>query len=93
MAEKSRVHIIVSGRVQGVCFRDFTQQKAESLELTGWVKNILNNRVEIIVEGEKRQLLRFVEHVKIGPEGADVKECTLNWDNYVGEFSGFKIVY
>jgi acylphosphatase len=93
MAEKSRVHIIVSGRVQGVCFRDFTHRKAEQSGLVGWVRNLPNNRVEIIAQGEKQKLLGLLDAVKIGPESARVDDCQIEWQDCTGEFKSFEIVY
>ena len=53
MNEEKRVHIFVSGLVQGVFFRDSTRQKAQELGITGWVRNLIDGRVEIVAEGEK----------------------------------------
>jgi len=50
---KGRAHIFVSGWVQGVFFRDQTQKWAVSLQITGWVRNLKDGRVEVIAEGEK----------------------------------------
>jgi len=84
---------MVAGRVQGVFFRDYTHRKAEDLGLTGWVRNIPNNRVEIIAEGEKTKLLLFIDAIKIGPESARVDNCQIEWQDYTGEFKNFEIVY
>jgi acylphosphatase len=93
MIEMRQVHIIVTGRVQGVFFRDFTCRKAQSLILTGWVKNLVDNKVEIIAEGEKEKLNQLIESVKIGPVSAKVKDCQVDWGEFQGEFKGFEIVY
>ncbi|MBW1933376.1 MAG: acylphosphatase, partial [Deltaproteobacteria bacterium] len=50
---EARAHIFVSGRVQGVFFRDHTQRWASSLHLRGWVRNLRDGRVEVLVEGNK----------------------------------------
>ena len=52
-----RIHVMISGKVQDVFFRISTQDKANELNLTGWVKNIFNNAVEIIAEGESDIIL------------------------------------
>lgn len=93
MTDKQRIHIIVSGRVQGVFFRDFTRRKAESLGLTGWVRNINQNRVEIIAEGYRQSLLTFIKEVKIGPESSRVDHCDVEWLDYKAEFKSFEILY
>jgi acylphosphatase len=46
-----RVHVYISGRVQGVCFRAYTQDEASSLGLSGWVRNIPGGRVEAVFQG------------------------------------------
>lgn len=93
MSEKSKVHIIVSGRVQGVFFRDFTRQQASGFGLTGWVKNMLEGKVEIVAEGDKDKLLQLIEAVKVGPSSAKVKDCQIKWLEFSGEFRDFEIIY
>ena len=58
MAEKVRVNIIVSGKVQGVYFREKTREKAEEFGVFGWVRNLSDGRVEAVFEGEKALKLR-----------------------------------
>jgi len=93
MTLKQQVHIIVSGRVQGVFFRDFTRKQAIKLGLCGWVKNTDDGKVEIIAEGEKEKLNQLIEAVKIGSEHAQVKDCQVEWNNLTKEFSNFEIIY
>jgi len=93
MIELKQVHIIVSGRVQGVFFRDFTRQTALGLGLIGWVRNLADGRVEIIAEGETDKLHQLIEAVKIGPTSAKVKDCQIDWAEFKGEFKGFEIRY
>lgn len=93
MANKQRVHIIVSGRVQGVFFRDFTRQQANNLGITGWVKNLPDGKVQIVAEGEKSKLFQLIEAVKSGPERSNVKDCKIEWTDFKDEFTDFKIVY
>lgn len=93
MNEKVRVHIVVSGRVQGVFFRSETQEKAKELGLTGWVKNLAEGRVEAVFEGERDKVEQLVEWAKKGPSGAIVEHLDLVWEEYKGEFNGFEIRY
>ena len=51
---KARIHVFVSGRVQGVFFRQTTKQLAESLGVNGWIRNLQDGRVEAVFEGEER---------------------------------------
>ena len=85
----NRVHIFVSGLVQGVFFRDSTRQKAEELGLTGWVRNLSDGRVEIVAEGKKTEEL--VSWVRKGPSVARVDKVDFEYMDYVGEFNSFEI--
>jgi len=83
----------VSGRVQGVFFRSETQDEALRHGLTGWVRNMPDGRVEAVFEGEKDRVDRLVEFCRRGPMGARVSNVEVVWENYTGEFHGFKIRY
>jgi acylphosphatase len=88
-----RAHILVSGFVQGVCYRWFVEKKANSLGLTGYVKNLYDGRVEVVVEGERGLIEELIKMIKIGPPAADVRDIKIEWQEYKGEFSGFGIRY
>jgi acylphosphatase len=89
---EKRLHIIVSGRVQGVWFRASTQVQARQLGLVGQVWNRSDGRVEIIVEGTEEVLLQFFKWCGVGPAGARVDNLESDWSASIGEFSGFDIV-
>ncbi len=67
----------VSGKVQGVGFRQFTIKEAERLDLDGWVRNLLDGRVEVLVEGEESAVGELVDWLRRGPERAEVSGVTL----------------
>ncbi len=67
-----RVHAFLSGRVQGVGFRAFTQREARKLELTGWVKNLPDGRVETVIEGPEAAVTQLLAKLKRGPRAARV---------------------
>lgn len=90
---KARAHIFVSGRVQGVFFRQETQEAALKLKVTGWVRNTNDDRVEALIEGEKENVERVVEFCKRGPLYAHVTEVEVTWEDYAGEFENFRIRY
>ncbi|MBN2244377.1 MAG: acylphosphatase [Candidatus Aminicenantes bacterium] len=90
---EARAHIYVSGRVQGVCYRDFTQRWASSLQLTGWVKNLYDGRVEAVVEGEKEKIETLVNKLKEGPSLASVENADLTWEVFTGEYTDFRITW
>ncbi len=85
-----RAHIFVSGRVQGVFYRAFTAQVAKRLNLTGWVRNTEDGRVEIMVEGEKEKILQAIEKLKQGPPAAQVEQVKVEWQPYKAEFGIFE---
>lgn len=85
-----RVHAFVSGKVQGVGFRNFTTAKAIALKLTGWVKNLKDGRVELVAEGPALQLEQLMQAVSKGPSGARVDGVERKDEPYAGEFKGFE---
>ncbi|PSJ47781.1 acylphosphatase [Zobellella endophytica] len=70
MAKKIRV----SGLVQGVGFRFYTQREAEKLGLSGYAHNLPDGRVEVVAEGEAGQVQRLVDWLKVGPSSALVED-------------------
>jgi len=95
MAEKeiARAHIFVSGRVQGVFFRENTRRKAKKLSLLGFVKNLPDGRVEAVFEGEKEKIMKMIEWAKKGPILARVENVEVIWEEPKGEFDDFEIRY
>jgi acylphosphatase len=91
MGEYARLHGWVSGIVQGVGFRYFTQRKADRFGLTGWVRNLPDDRVEFVAEGPKGVLQDFLKEINIGPSAGKVDKVEVIWDNYKGEFTEFRI--
>ena len=92
MSDKVRVHIFVSGLVQGVFFRENTRQEAEKLGINGWVKNLPDGKVEAVFEGDRNKVEEMIEWSKKGSSPAKVENIDLNWENFKNEFSEFNIV-
>jgi acylphosphatase len=88
-----RVHVYISGRVQGVFFRQETQRAAHGFNLTGWVRNMSEGRVEALFEGEDKSVDRMLEWCQVGPPAACVKEVLIDEEPYTGEFQNFSIKY
>lgn len=86
-----RFHLLVSGRVQGVLFRQHARAKALELGLTGWAKNLLDSKVEIVAEGEKEKVNKFLEWAKKGPKLARVENVETEEEEYTGEFEDFVV--
>jgi acylphosphatase len=88
-----RVHLIITGRVQGVFFRHNTNKEANRLGLTGWVRNLPTGEVEAVAEGEKAVIEEFISWCRHGPSMARVDDVTITWETHTGEFSGFTVTY
>ena len=91
MKENIRVHLLVSGRVQGVLFRRYAEQKAKELEITGWVKNAIDGDVEMVCEGEKQNIKSFISWVRQGSPMAKVEKVDVEYGEYTGEWDDFHI--
>lgn len=90
---RERVQLVIKGRVQGVCFRAGTREKALELSLKGWVKNSSDGSVEAVFEGPKEQLKKAVNWCYKGPPGAAVNSVDEKWYDYTGEFVSFDIIF
>jgi acylphosphatase len=89
--EMVRVHVWVKGRVQNVGFRAHVEYKARQIGVTGWVRNVGDDTVEAVVEGERSKVDRFIEAMKSGPRGAQVDESKTESEQVTGEFRSFEI--
>lgn len=90
---EARAHIFVLGRVQGVFFRDHTQRWASSLHLKGWVRNLIDGRVEVLAEGDKEGIKNLISKLEEGPPFARVERVEVSWEEYKGEFDDFRITW
>ena len=88
-----RVHVYVSGRVQGVFFRADTRRAAADLNLTGWVRNMDDGRVEAVLEGEDSDVEKMIAWCHIGSPSSRVGKVTTTEEHYTGSFQDFSIKY
>ena len=86
-----RLHAIVEGRVQGVGFRYFTQERAVSLGLTGWVRNRWNGTVELVAEGPREDVEKLLQAVRRGPRVGTTQNVNVDFQEATGEFGSFYI--
>ena len=86
----ARLRLLVHGRVQGVGFRYAAAEEAHALALPGWVRNLPNGDVEIVAEGQRRELQMLAAWAHQGHAGARnrVRE---EWSDYLGEYGPFAI--
>jgi acylphosphatase len=87
-----KVHVYYSGRVQGVGFRYTAQDLAQSLGVTGWVKNLGDGRVEILAEAEEMGLREFLGKLK-GSLVSYIRGQDIDWQPATGGFEDFKITF
>lgn len=90
---KVRAYVVISGRVQGVYYRALTREQARELGVNGWVKNRPDRKVEGLFEGDREEVDKLISWCRQGPPVADVTAVDVDWGNYTGEFSGFKIAF
>ena len=90
---QKRIHIFVTGRVQGVFFRQSTKVMAIKNNVKGWVQNLDDGRVEIIGEGETQDIDNLAHWCKTGPANSRVDEFELSEENISDEFDTFEVRY
>ena len=93
MSGKTRAHVFVSGKVQGVYFRQNTKEVAAKHNVAGWVRNLPDGRVEAIIEGDEVNINQVIEWCHVGPPKAKVEDVSVKFEKYTGEFAGFDIYY
>ncbi len=86
-----RAHLLISGRVQGVSFRQEMRRLAASLGATGWVRNRADGRVEALFEGEAEAVARLVAWCQRGPPHARVTDVAIARGAATGEYSRFVV--
>lgn len=89
--EQHRAHVYVSGTVQGVYFRANTREEARKRDVTGWVKNLTDGRVEAVFEGRKDAVVEMTEWCHTGSPRASVTDVDVEWSESTGDFDSFEI--
>lgn len=88
---QTRAHVAISGRVQGVCFRMYTDAQARALGLTGWVRNRYDGTVEAVFEGEEQDVDAMVQWCHHGPRLAHVARVAVTRGGAQGQMTGFSV--
>jgi acylphosphatase len=89
--DSARLRLIVSGRVQGVFFRAAARERARTLNLRGYAKNLSDGTVEIVAEGRREDLRAMAEWARIGPPAARVDDVREEWGENLQEFADFTV--
>ena len=90
---KMQLYVLITGRVQGVGFRNFTQLNAKQLGVNGYAKNLPNGKVEVVAEGDKSQLDALIALLKEGPRYARVDALEIDERPFTGEYETFGVRY
>lgn len=90
---KMQLYVLITGKVQGVGFRNFTQRNARQLGVNGYAKNLPNGKVEVVAEGDKAQLDTLIALLKRGPRFARVDSLDVDERSFTGEYESFGIRY
>lgn len=87
------MHLYISGKVQGVYFRQGMKEAAEKNNVNGWVRNLPDKRVEAVLEGAESNVEAVIDWSRIGPPGGVVEDLQIKEEKHKGEFSNFEILY
>jgi len=90
---KTRAHVVVTGKVQGVFYRAETAAKARRLNITGWVRNLPDGRVEAVFEGDETNVQKIIDFCRRGPPDAYVVDLDVRRQEWTAEFRNFAIRY
>lgn len=89
---RTRVHLTIHGRVQGVSFRYYARRQAQALGLSGWVRNCPGGSVEAVAEGEQDAVQRFIVWTQRGSPSADVEHVDVERQPPINDDEEFRIV-
>jgi acylphosphatase len=89
--KKSRAHVWITGRVQGVFFRAYTRDAAQRIGVSGWVRNLPDGRVEAVLEGEADKVEKMIEWCREGSPMSRVDTVEILEEVYTGNFDRLEI--
>lgn len=93
MEANARAHVIIHGRVQGVCFRLETQKAARQCGAAGWVRNLPDGNVEAVMEGPREAVEVLLNWCGHGSRMARVDKVDITRESYIGEYETFEVKY
>jgi acylphosphatase len=89
-SSKKQSILVISGKVQGVCFRSGAEDEANRLGLTGYARNLPTGEVEVLLQGYEEHILLFIEWAKKGPPGARVADVEVEWAEPTQDYANFE---
>ncbi|MEK6873648.1 MAG: acylphosphatase [Nanoarchaeota archaeon] len=89
---KKAVKMLVKGTVQGVFFRNFVKEKADDLNVKGFIRNLESGDIEVFAEGEIESVDKLCEICKTGPKHAKIKDVSIN-ESPFQDFKEFKVLH
>jgi len=87
------IRVLVSGKVQGVFFRQALKVVAKKNNVSGWVRNLKDKRVEAVLEGDSKSINSVIEWIRIGPANSRVDDIEVSNEEFKNEFSMFDVLY
>ena len=88
-----RVRLFVTGKVQGVFFRQSLKVMAKKNNVSGWVRNLPDGRVESVLEGDEEKISILIEWAHGGPANSRVEDVDVQNEKFIEEFSKFDVLY
>ena len=88
-----RVRLFVTGKVQGVFFRQSLKVMAKKNDVFGWVRNLQDGRVESVLEGDGEKVNKLIEWAHVGPANSRVEGVDIQNEKFIAEFSKFSVLY
>jgi len=90
---QQRVRLLVSGNVQGVFFRQALKVVAKKNNVSGWVRNLKDGRVEAVLEGDSKSTNSVIEWTRVGPANSRVDDIKVINEEFENEFLTFDVLY
>lgn len=81
-----QAHVYISGFVQGVGFRAYVRSKARKMNIFGWVRNLSDDRVEAVFQGDENNIKKLIALCKRGPFFAQVTDVVVDWEDQKESF-------
>ena len=91
--EQQRVRLLVSGKVQGVFFSQALKVVAKKNNVSGWVRNLKDKRVEVVLEGDNKSINSVIAWARIGPANSRVDDIEVGNEEFKNEFLTFDVLY